>query len=105
VGGPIPGEPAAAKSRALEVAQRRTYDESDLKLVTEERTKAEARLQSLAARRWPALVAVASAIVLSLLLGVYVGWRQPAEPAQGVVASSTEPLRLKLDQRLTPQKR
>jgi hypothetical protein len=91
---------AEAKQRAVEAAHRRAVEEADLKLVSEERAKAEARLQSLSARRWPVMVAVASAIVLSLLLGVYVGWRQPPEPAQGVIAASKEPLKLRLDPRL-----
>ena len=42
-----------------------------------ERAKLEAYLQSLSARRWPVLLAVASAVVLAFLLGLYVGWQRP----------------------------
>ena len=31
----------------------------------------------LSARRWPVLLAVASAVLLAFLLGLYVGWQQP----------------------------
>jgi hypothetical protein len=33
--------------------------------------------ERLAARRWPVLLAVASAVLLAFLLGLYVGWHQP----------------------------
>jgi hypothetical protein len=34
-------------------------------------------VESLWARRWPVLLAVASAVLLAFLLGLYVGWQQP----------------------------
>jgi hypothetical protein len=33
--------------------------------------------KKLSSRRWPVLLAVASAVLLAFLLGLYVGWRQP----------------------------
>jgi hypothetical protein len=66
--------------------------------VSAERSKAEARLQSLSSRRWPVVIALASAVVLSLLLGLYMGWRQAEAPTQA--ATPGAPLKLKLEQRL-----
>jgi hypothetical protein len=44
------------------------------------------------------VIALASAVVLSLLLGLYMGWRQPDAPIPA--ATSGAPLKLKLEQRL-----
>jgi hypothetical protein len=44
------------------------------------------------------LIALASAVVLSLLLGLYMGWRQPETPVGA--AAPGEPLKLKLEQTL-----
>jgi hypothetical protein len=41
------------------------------------RAAQEAHVESLWARRWPVLLAVASAVLLAFLLGLYVGWQQP----------------------------
>lgn len=81
--------------RAAQAARLRAAGQEDLKLVSDEREKAEARLQSLSARRKPVLLAVSGAVLLSLLLGLYVGWREP-EPA-AVPQAGGEPVRLKLE--------
>jgi hypothetical protein len=86
---------AEAKESAALVARRRAEDQANLKLVSEERAQAEARLQSLSARRKPVLLAVSGAVLLSLLLGLYLGWRQP-EPAPAA-GGTAEPMRLKLE--------
>jgi len=98
-----------ARARAEACASKRYAERpeaeaaAELELVAEERAKAEARLQSLSARRWPVLLAVASAVVLSLLLGIYVGWRQSDVPPQGVIGGG-EPLKLRLERSLQPKK-
>jgi hypothetical protein len=44
------------------------------------------------------LLVVSSAVLLSLLLGLYVGYRDPPPPSQGAVAG--EPLKLRLEHSL-----
>jgi len=72
--------------------------EGDLKLVSEERAKSETRLRGLSARLRPALLAVSGAVLLSLLLGLYFGYRDPPPPSQGAVPG--EPLKLRLEDSL-----
>ena len=84
-----------AKERAALAAHRRAEEQADLKRVSEERAKAEARLQSLSARRKPVLLAVSGAMLPSLLLGLYVGWRQP-DPFPAADGAG-EPIRLELE--------
>jgi negative regulator of sigma E activity len=56
-------EALAAKSVQAAEAARRAAQESDA--------------EKLSARRWPVLLAVASAVLLAFLLGLYVGWQRP----------------------------
>ncbi len=52
------------------------------------------------------LLAVAGAVVLSLLLGLYVGWRQEPEPVLRAEPSTpAEPLKLRLEHRLAAKNR
>jgi hypothetical protein len=51
------------------------------------------------------LLAVAAAVLLSLLLGLYVGWRYQPEPALAVASSTPgEPLKLRLELHLRSQR-
>jgi hypothetical protein len=57
-------------------------------------------------RRLAVLLAVAGAVVLSLLLGLYVGWRQEPEPVLRAEPSTpAEPLKLRLEHRLAARNR
>jgi hypothetical protein len=61
-------ERAEAETRATALVQARIAAEEAL---------AAKSVQALSARRWPVLLAVASAVLLAFLLGLYVGWQRP----------------------------
>jgi hypothetical protein len=64
------------------------------------------RLRTPPTRRRPALLAAGAAVLISLVLGVYAGWRQapsPAAPAAEAIAG--DPLPLKLDAQLRSYRR
>ena len=65
--------------------------------MAQERTKAEARLGPQPSRR-AVLLAAAGAVLLSLLLGLYMGWRETDTVVQGSIPG--EPLKLRLEQSL-----
>ena len=67
-------EASRPEARALKALNDRLEAQ---KSEAEQQAKAEARLLGLSSRRWPVLLAVASAVLLAFLLGLYVGWRQP----------------------------
>jgi hypothetical protein len=56
-------------------------------------------------RRSVVLLAVGGAVLLSLLLGLYVGWRHERDPVlQADSSMPAEPLKLRLDRNLGSQK-
>src|SRR2546428_13405651 len=86
-----------AKERAGGAARRRAAEETDLRMVSQERAKLEARLGPQPSRR-AVLLAAAGAVLLSLLLGLYMGWREADTTVQGSIPG--EPLKLRLEQSL-----
>jgi hypothetical protein len=68
--------------------------------VSAERAKAESRLRGLPSQRRPLLLAALAAVLLSVLLGAYLGYRQAPAPSAVGGALSGEPLKLRLERNL-----